>query len=263
MAGLSSEDAELGTISRAAVEADADALLTCYGAGEQLGPAQLHAVVELCFTSSVRFLQPGLLLGGHSPPLQQQHHHGMSGQHQQHQQHQYGVSAQQKVSRSPGLMLPWLREAGRQQEAQPRRGWRQRKRQEQECMVQGLTEWQANPYYCGGRVTVPALVDIFACQAFFKQHLLLGVLSELAGDDGRAGGAALQQLPVPVHLAGKGYGQLVEYLLRDVGVVPLGLFRYKRENPAWRLQYVVCNPGADEAVVGSDRVFVLRPGGVS
>jgi hypothetical protein len=134
----------------------------------------------------------------------------------------------------------------------------QRKRQEQECMVQGLTEWQANPYYCGGRVTVPTV-------PFFKQHqvLLLGVLSELAGDDGRAGGAALQQLPVPMHLAGKGYGQLVEYLLRDVGVVPVGLFRYKRENPAWRLQYVVCNPGTDEAVVGSDRVFVLRPGGVS
>lgn len=42
--------------------ADAEALLTCYGVGEESGAELLHAVVELCFTSSVRFLQPGLLL---------------------------------------------------------------------------------------------------------------------------------------------------------------------------------------------------------
>ncbi len=48
--------------SRAAVLADAEALLTCYGVGEETGSELLHAVVELCFTSSVRFLQPGLLL---------------------------------------------------------------------------------------------------------------------------------------------------------------------------------------------------------
>ena len=42
--------------------ADAEALLTCYGVGEETGSELLHAVVELCFTSSVRFLQPGLLL---------------------------------------------------------------------------------------------------------------------------------------------------------------------------------------------------------
>lgn len=48
--------------SRTAVLADAQGLLTCYGVGED-GSANLpHAVVELCFTSSVRFLQPGLLL---------------------------------------------------------------------------------------------------------------------------------------------------------------------------------------------------------
>ena len=32
------------------------------GVGEESGAELLHAVVELCFTSSVRFLQPGLLL---------------------------------------------------------------------------------------------------------------------------------------------------------------------------------------------------------
>ena len=55
------EDGYLST-SRAAVLADAEALLTCYGVGEESGAELLHAVVELCFTSSVRFLQPGLLL---------------------------------------------------------------------------------------------------------------------------------------------------------------------------------------------------------
>ena len=55
------EDGYLST-SRAAVLADAEALLTCYGVGDESGAELLHAVVELCFTSSVRFLQPGLLL---------------------------------------------------------------------------------------------------------------------------------------------------------------------------------------------------------
>ena len=55
------DDGYLST-SRAAVLADAEALLTCYGVGEESGAELLHAVVELCFTSSVRFLQPGLLL---------------------------------------------------------------------------------------------------------------------------------------------------------------------------------------------------------
>lgn len=50
--------------------ADAEALLTCYGVGEESGAELLHAVVELCFTSSVRFLQPGLLLKvGHIPSV--------------------------------------------------------------------------------------------------------------------------------------------------------------------------------------------------
>jgi hypothetical protein len=48
--------------SRVAVLADAQALLTCYGVGEHGGTLLPHAVVELCYTSSVRFLQPGLLL---------------------------------------------------------------------------------------------------------------------------------------------------------------------------------------------------------
>jgi hypothetical protein len=125
-------------------------------------------------------------------------------------------------------------------------------------MLDGLTEWQANPYYCSGRVTVPALLDIFACQAFFKQQQLLGLLAELAGDDGRRGGAALQQLPVPQHLVGGSYGQLAGYMLLELGLVPLGLYRHKRENPAWRLPYVACNPPAEEVVAASDRVFVLR-----
>ena len=48
--------------SRDAVLADAAGLLTCYGVGQGSAGILPHAVVELCFTSSVRFLQPGLLL---------------------------------------------------------------------------------------------------------------------------------------------------------------------------------------------------------
>ena len=60
--------ADASFVSRTAVLADAEGLLTCYGVGEQAGRAALtHAVIELCFTSSVRFLQPGLLLKARAP----------------------------------------------------------------------------------------------------------------------------------------------------------------------------------------------------
>lgn len=48
-------------------------------------------------------------------------------------------------------------------------------------MPQGLTEWQLNSYYAAGRVMVPALLDIFTCQGFFKRQALLDLLTELAG----------------------------------------------------------------------------------
>ena len=36
----------------------------------------------------------------------------------------------------------------------PRKSWLMRKRQEKAAMKEGLAEWQANPYFCAGRVTV-------------------------------------------------------------------------------------------------------------
>ena len=41
--------------------------------------------------------------------------------------------------------------------------------QERAAIKEGLAEWQANPYYCAGRVTVPAIMDTFACQCFFNR----------------------------------------------------------------------------------------------
>ena len=54
------------------------------------------------------------------------------------------------------------------QEYEPRRSWLMRKRQERAAMKEGLAEWQANPYFCAGRVTVPALMDTVACQCFIN-----------------------------------------------------------------------------------------------
>lgn len=48
-------------------------------------------------------------------------------------------------------------------------------------LPQGLSEWQLNSYYAAGRVMVPALLDIFTCQGFFKRQALLDLLTELAG----------------------------------------------------------------------------------
>lgn len=44
---------ETGRSSREAVLADASALLTCYGVGEESGAELTHAVVELLFTTSI------------------------------------------------------------------------------------------------------------------------------------------------------------------------------------------------------------------
>lgn len=63
---------------------------------------------------------------------------------------------------------------------EPRRSWMMRKRQERAAMKEGLAEWQANPYFCAGRVTVPALMDTVACQCFINtsapSNLVKGVL---------------------------------------------------------------------------------------
>ena len=64
---LKQESPDWSVVSRTAVLADAEGLLTCYGVGEDSTGQLTHAVIELCFTSSVRFLQPGLLLQASSP----------------------------------------------------------------------------------------------------------------------------------------------------------------------------------------------------
>lgn len=119
-------------------------------------------------------------------------------------------------------------------------------------------------------------------QAFFKKSLLISFLAALCGDgDGfdttgdatatsivdsgeessndASGGAMLRQVALPYGFAGRSYADLVRYLVSQHGVVPLGLYRSKRrENPAWRLGYVVTNPPPDEILEDIDRVFVLR-----
>lgn len=83
-------------------------------------------------------------------------------------------------------------------------------------------------------------------------------MDELCGDDGRPGGALLRQLPVPPHLAGRPYRELFAHMLAVHNVLPLGLYRPKPENPAWRLHYVSINPAWADVVSAADTVFVLR-----
>jgi hypothetical protein len=332
------------------VLADAEALLSCYGVGEQMLPDMLHAVVELGFTSSVRFLQPGLLLHGVRAPrssaaAQQQPFHpgsilvnawaagvaaavralqALSGQQQQqlagatsprssrgtHQQRQEGREEQQEqqvvgvlarmaaalkgsvsstdtISSGSSVSSAWLgapaagpltaaaspgggvssssssSTRGGNNSHQPRTSWRHRKQVESLGRDEGITEWQINSYYAAGRVLVPALLDAFTCQALFKRHRLLQLLTELTGDDGRPGGAMLQLVPVPPHLVGHSYSQLVTHLVtRGVSaggpLLPLGLLRRKSENRGWRLPYVTPHPRPDVVLDIADGVYVLR-----
>ncbi|RMZ57560.1 hypothetical protein APUTEX25_001760, partial [Auxenochlorella protothecoides] len=206
--------------TREAVLEDADALLACYGVGEESGARLTHTVVELLFTTSIEFLQPGLLLRGVD----------------------FGDVGSRDVR---GV---------------PRRSWALRASQQAASVAAGLTEWQANPYYCAGRVTVPALMDAFLCSNFVNRGLPRETLAELAGDgpSGGTGGAALLQIPVPPEHRGKPYGVLFHNLLAGQGLICLGLLREKSETPSSRLPYVVTNPAASAILEETDRVFVLR-----
>ena len=219
--------------TREAVLADANALLACYGVGEESGASLTHAVVELLFTTSIEFLQPGLLLKGISSIFE---------------------TDEDGAPGSRGM---------------PRKSWTMRALQQREAVAEGLAEWQANPYYAAGRVTVPALMDTFATQCFFSKGLLVEVLAELCGDLDRDGGARLgleetspgallRLVPLPRGFSGMTYGDLfMSWAVGRSTVVAVGLYRQKIENPGTRLSYVVANPPAYERLEVTDRVFVL------
>ncbi len=73
----------------------------------------------------------------------------------------------------------------------------------------------------------------------------------------------LQQQPVPQHLIGCCYAELVAFYLTHpdpcARFVPLGLLRKKLENRAWRLPYVATHPHPDSLLQATDMVFVIRP----
>jgi voltage-gated potassium channel Kch len=204
--------------TREAVLADASALLACYGVGEESGAALTHAVVELLFTTSIEFLQPGLLLKGVNSI--------------------YDESSVRK--------------------GQPRKSWSMRALQQKEAVSEGLAEWQANPYYAAGRCTVPALMDTFATQGFFTRGLLFEVLGELCGDFSEQTGAMLVQLPLPPGMAGKTFGECFTSLAISKQMIVIGLYRKKLENPATRLSYVMTLPPRSEILQNTDRLFVIR-----
>ena len=138
----------------------------------------------------------------------------------------------------PGLLLRGLDfgdVAGQDAPGAPRRSWALRASQQQAAVTAGLTEWQANPYYCAGHVTVPALMDAFLCSNFVSGGLPRETLAELAGEgpSGAPGGAALRQIPLPPRFFGQRYGILFQALLREQGLICVGLYRRKVRG-VWR-----------------------------
>ena len=71
----------------------------------------------------------------------------------------------------------------------------------------------------------------------------------------------LRQIPLPPEMVGRSYGELVTRLTLHRKLVPLGLYRRKSENAAWRLRFVVTNPPAQERLEPEDQIFVLRERG--
>ena len=72
-----------------------------------------------------------------------------------------------------------------------------------------------------------------------------------------------RQIAVPPELVGSTYGALWAKLALGRRLIPLGLFRRKSENPAWRLRFVMTNPPFRERLEPYDRVFVLRECGAA
>ena len=62
-------------------------------------------------------------------------------------------------------------------------------------------------------------------------------------------------------MVGRTYGELVQALVGRKRLLPLGLYRLKAENPAWRLSYVAVGVHPSEVLQEGDAVFVLRPRG--
>lgn len=203
-----------------AVLTDSDALLNAYTV-----PPAIHAVVELCHTSSMRFLNPGVLIR---------------------------QTRQEEVDH---VMIDHLHLRRRR----PRQSWLLRRNQILALREEGLTEWQANAFFAAGRILVPALMSTFASHGFLNKGLLLALLDEIC-QNSSSNGLMMDQLPVPQQFVGHSYAELFQYLTIRRCMIPLGLYRRKLENPAWRLHYVMTNPPGDELMLSTDKVYVILDG---
>jgi hypothetical protein len=147
--GSSSGRADRAAASRSAVLADAPGLLCCYGAGEVDGGATPpYAVIELCFTSSLRFLQPGLLLKGVSAGVPSDDFGWRKRRSNSANSNAFtsSVSAPASSSSASAAASYSFNNTSTANHA-PRRSWLARKRQEKAAAAEGLAAWQANPYY--------------------------------------------------------------------------------------------------------------------
>ena len=162
--------ADRAAASRSAVLADAPGLLCCYGAGEVDGSATPpYAVIELCFTSSLRFLQPGLLLKGVSAGVPSDDF----GWRRRKGHSSSSSSPPASSSPSPAAAAsaaPYSFNNTSTANHVPRRSWLARKRQEKAAAAEGLAAWQANPYYAAVR---SLFVCVFFLLSFFIILLLL------------------------------------------------------------------------------------------
>ena len=132
--------ADRAAASRSAVLADAPGLLCCYGAGEVDGSATPpYAVIELCFTSSLRFLQPGLLLKGVSAGVPSDDFGWRKRRNSSANSNAFSSSSAAAAAASYSFNNTSTANHA------PRRSWLARKRQEKAAAAEGLAAGPANP----------------------------------------------------------------------------------------------------------------------
>ncbi|GMH45499.1 hypothetical protein BSKO_13456 [Bryopsis sp. KO-2023] len=195
---------------------DAKALLTSYNIGDE----RFHAVVELCFTSAINFLQPGMLLKGSLVV------DDVPGAQQSPSKSWLARRKHMKAARDEGL-TEWQTNpyysAGR-------------------VLVPALLDTLS----CHSFFSKGLLIDLMA------------EFTGDANKGGNCVGPLLEQISLPNGFKGKTYTELVTFLVLQRGLIPLGLFRRKSENRSWLLRYVCANPPGDVVLEGTDKVFVIR-----
>ena len=131
--------------------------------------------------------------------------------------------------------------------------------------LQSSLSYQTSPLYAAGEVYISTIIDTLTCQAYFNPHIVT-VLQQLLTGGVKSSNPLLKasdlkqsnlwQCPVPEDFVGKTFKHLFNYLLDEMDLIALGLYRLEGATDN-SYAYVYTNPDPDSRLTHKDSVFVL------